>query len=155
MDTPEEYRAELSQLADEWKLGKDTIKEITARESVIRKRVFAIADKIKAASRVVFRLPELDLQWDRQVAKKAGTGDVSLDQLETVLGAKKFKALCTTRTVTYTFDLEKFFAARESGEITDAMILTCTVPQEYTPRLSLTKMARVVEDQDIDESEYN
>lgn len=153
--TPEElqeYISELTSLADEWKLGKETTETIKHREDGIRKRIYAIADKFNARKRVVLPIPELELQWDRQMAKKAGTGDVSLDHLERILGEKLFKSLCTTRSVSFNFDMSKFLAARESGEITDEMINLATVPAQYGPRLILSKLK--VED-DIDEDEYN
>jgi hypothetical protein len=153
--TPEElqeYQSELNQLADEWTLGNDTVSQVKAREGAIRKRIMTIADKFNPSQRVVMQVPELNLQWDRQIAKKAGTGDVSLDQLERILGPKKFQTLCTTRTVAYTFDMEKFLAARASGEITDSVIAASTVPQEYTFRLALSKIPKVaVVEEDIED----
>ena len=148
-----ELANELLELADEWDLGKDTVKLITAREKVIRARVIKIADSVDRDHRVVLPVPSVGKQWDRQKAKKSGTGDVSLDQLEHVLGEKRFKKLCTTRTYVHNFDMKKYLAAREDGEITDEMIVACTIPTQYDSRLTLNALKPVVTDAP-DDDEY-
>ena len=152
-DVLAELAGELLELADEWDLGKDTIRQITAREKVIRMRVIEIADSVDRDHRVVLPVPDLDRQWDRQKAKKAGTGDLSLDQLARVLGERKFQKLCTTRTYVHNFDMKKYLAAREDGEITDEMIVACTIPTQYDSRLTLNALKPVVTDAP-DDDEY-
>lgn len=138
----EEYTAELQQLAEEWDLGKDTAKQIGEREKVIRARILDIADKVDAGHRVEMPIPDMEKKWDRQLSRKPGTGEVSLDKMESLLGTKEYKRLCCTRRTVYDFDMDKFQESREAGLIVDAHLAACEVPAEYTPRLVLSKMTR-------------
>ena len=138
----EEHDGELLRLAEEWDLGKDTTKIIEEREKIIRARILELADKVNATQRVEMIVPDIERKWDRQLSKKVGTGEVSLDRLENLLGLKTYKQLCCVRRVSYYFDMEVFSKSREDGHITDAHLAECEVPVEYTPRLQLAKLNR-------------
>jgi hypothetical protein len=133
-----EYATELTDMADEWQLGKDTTAIIKGREESIRARVLEVADKVSPGARAIFPLPG-GLAWDRQRAKKAGTGDVSLDTLERVLGPERFRELCCEERTTFVFSMGLFDMARANGDITDADLAQAQIPTEYQPRLSLIK----------------
>ncbi len=136
----EEHDGELKQLAEEWDLGKDTVKTIEEREKVIRARILELADELNSTQRVEMVVPDMGKKWDRQLAKKAGTGQVSLDLLENLLGTKTYKKLCCARLTTHVFDMDKFQESRDAGLITDSHLASSEIPVEYTPRLTLAKM---------------
>lgn len=136
----EEYAAELALLADEWNLNNETKDACAARNGKIRERIIDIANVLYGNQRGLFPLPDLGLQWERQMARKAGTGQVSLDKLETLLGPRKFKKLCCRRVTQQVFDPDKFSEARESGDITDSMLASCEISAQYEPRVSLKKL---------------
>ncbi len=138
----EEHDGELLQLAEEWDLGKDTVKQIEEREKVIRARILVLADEVNTTHRVEMVVPDIERKWDRQLSKKPGTGEVSLDRLEDLLSPKTYKKLCCVRLTTHVFDMDKFQESRDAGLITDSHMAASEVPIKFTPRLTLAKMTR-------------
>ncbi len=134
----EEYASELETLADEKKLGDETIGECQKRDKKIKERIKAIAEVAHGPGRVQMPVPALLLEWDRRAVNRGG--DLDLDKLEVVIGAKAYKALCERRTV-HDFSPDKFKAARASGEITDVQIAACTTPLTVSYSIYLNKMA--------------
>ncbi len=136
-DGVKEYQSLLDQLDDEAENIKKQDATNDKRLKAIKEQIGGIMDNLGGKDIRVAVVVESGRAWDRRISM-IGAG-MSLELLETVLGADAYRKLCT-KMVSYEFDPMKLENARAKGVVTDAHVKEATVlgtprPSYYRPKL--------------------
>ena len=136
-DALSEYTIEVTHLKEEDNLLAAEETSIVKRRDVIKERIKDIALKVgEPRERVLIPAGSFGA-WDRQVTIK--DEGLSLEKLQAELGVSRYRELVCVEIPSFQASQEKLEAARLRGDISEAMLVRCSV--EGTPQYSLKRLS--------------